>query len=82
MTRRAVAGLLLQLSLAFADPSTPPDTSLARLPIAYYGAQWARDDTNVAALSRMTIVILMQVRGRPSPQYKRVLGYLSRYGIR
>lgn len=57
------AGLLLQFAplLTFADPTNPPDTSLARLPIAYYGAQWNRDAANIEDLSRMAIVILMQV---------------------
>ena len=39
--RWAGAAVLLQLGpwLASADPTIPPDTSLARLPIAYYGSQ-------------------------------------------
>eukprot|EP00035_Acanthoeca_spectabilis_P009557 m.168907 g.168907 ORF g.168907 m.168907 type:complete len:247 (-) comp14761_c0_seq1:680-1420(-) len=45
------------------EPTIPPDTSLDTLPVAYYGAQWTRDDDNIDLLSRMQIVMLMQEEG-------------------
>ena len=59
------------LLLALAAPraaATPPDTSLATFPSAFYGALWGpdapvRSDALIANMSRASMVILMQMDG-------------------
>jgi hypothetical protein len=48
---------------AAATTTNPPDCSLATLPVAYYGANWNRSETNIEALARFQMVILMQEDG-------------------
>eukprot|EP00040_Diaphanoeca_grandis_P009453 m.48910 g.48910 ORF g.48910 m.48910 type:complete len:414 (-) comp20888_c0_seq1:86-1327(-) len=43
--------------------SQPLNTSLATLPVGYYGAMWARGTENIAMLARQRLVILMQEDG-------------------
>ena len=42
---------------------TPPDMSLATIPVAYYGANWARTQANIDALAKFDMVTLMQEDG-------------------
>merc|ERR1719329_62111 len=48
---------------AVAEPILPPDISLATFPVAYYGANWNRTDENMEALSKISIVMLLQKDG-------------------
>lgn len=41
----------------------PPDTSLATIPVGYYGAAWSRSAANIEMLSRQRVVVLMQEDG-------------------
>jgi hypothetical protein len=58
----ALRMLALALAAGIASAmSTPPDTSLATLPVVYYGANWNRTQENIDVLARFQMVILMQV---------------------
>ena len=58
----ALRTLALALAAGIASAmSTPPDTSLATLPVVYYGANWNRTQENIDVLARFQMVILMQV---------------------
>ena len=59
----AFTALVLFIHGRHAAPVVPPDTSMNTLPLAYYGAQFHRAPSNIAWLSRMQIVILMQEDG-------------------
>lgn len=64
MALRMLALRMLALALAAglaSAMSTPPDTSLATLPVVYYGANWNRTQENIDVLARFQMVILMQV---------------------
>jgi len=61
-----MASTLAALAIALCADGAPvvsPDTSLATLPVAYYGANWNRTEENLEALSKLQIVILMQEDG-------------------
>ena len=48
---------------ATATPVNPPDTSLSTIPVAYYGANWNRTQTNIDGLAKFQMVTLMQEDG-------------------
>ena len=58
----AIYALILAAG-AESEPIIPPDTSLSTFPVAYYGANWNRTDENMEALSKLSIVILLQKDG-------------------
>lgn len=62
MLSKMLAAMMLCVGANAAD-IIPPDTSLATLPVAYYGANWHRSDDNIEMLSKMQIVVLMQEDG-------------------
>ena len=49
---------------ATASPVNPPDTSLSTIPVAYYGANWNRTQTNIDGLAKFQMVTLMREDGR------------------
>eukprot|EP01048_Picozoa_sp_COSAG05_P025346 COSAG05_NODE_6405_length_964_cov_2.158382_2_plen_228_part_01 len=56
--------LLLVATTRHRAAAAPPNTSLATLPVGYYGASWVeKTDAEIQMLSRQRVVILMQDDG-------------------